>query len=80
MASLPDILVTSFIARQPADGIAIRRRSRLQSEHVDNPTDRVKFRRLDKTAAIASRTKIRRGDKGEFDGGYRGKNLAQNPG
>jgi sulfopyruvate decarboxylase alpha subunit len=46
------------MARRPAVGIAVRRRSCLLSRHVDNPADRVKFQRTNKTAAITSRTKI----------------------
>jgi sulfopyruvate decarboxylase alpha subunit len=63
MSPPPDILVAclpAVIARRPADGIATPRRSRPRSGHVDNLGDRVKFRRLDKTAAINSRRKNRR--------------------
>jgi sulfopyruvate decarboxylase alpha subunit len=38
------------MARRPADGIALWRRARQRSGHVDNPWDRVKFRHLDSTA------------------------------
>jgi sulfopyruvate decarboxylase alpha subunit len=41
-----------------ADDIAVWRRSRLRSGHVDNPADHVKFRRLERTVAIKLRTKI----------------------
>ena len=61
MASLPIFLLSSLIARRhapmaspPAADHGIR------SGHVDNPADRVKFRRHNSTAAATSRTKHRR--------------------
>jgi sulfopyruvate decarboxylase alpha subunit len=60
MAYLSRYFRYSFIARRHTVGITVRRRSPVRSEHVDNPADRVKFRRLDQTAAITSRTKNRR--------------------
>jgi hypothetical protein len=83
--SLPIVSLLLFIGRLIAHldtkNIAASRRSQVRSEHVDNPADRVKFRRLNRTFAITLRAKILAKRKifakfkGEFDGGCRGTNI-----
>jgi hypothetical protein len=43
------LFIGRLIARLNAKNIAASRRSRVRPEHVDNPADRVKFRRLNRT-------------------------------
>jgi hypothetical protein len=75
------LFIGRLIAHLNPEIIAASRRSRVRSEHVDNPADRVKFRRLNRTFAITLRAKIlvKRNifakRKGEFDGGCRGTNI-----
>src|SRR5580698_3468657 len=71
--------IARLIARPHAGDIALWRRSRVRSGHVDNPADRVKFRRLERTVAINLRAKILARRKGEFDGGCRGTKIVPDP-
>jgi hypothetical protein len=76
MAFPPNVLVTSFIASRLANGTAVARRSRIRPGHVDNPRDRVKFcARQDGRDHVANEKSSR--SKGDFDGGCRRANLAQ---
>ena len=43
----PELLVGALIAHRRVPRTVVRRRSRIRPGHVDNPGDRVKFRRLD---------------------------------